>query len=110
MTMNSWIVMTSKACMPASVRSPYRNVAIVKLTPEYAAADKRPAMISTRARGVAVLKHRGHHFVGRTDRCAYRIALAEAEAEVAILNLAEAGRREHARRAMHYLATGSVLP
>lgn len=76
----TWIVMTSSAHMPTSVRSPYRNIALIKLTPEYAAADKLPKMISARARGVKAIEHLGHHFVGKTARAAYQKTLTYAEA------------------------------
>lgn len=88
-----WTVMTASAQMPNSVRSPYRKVALVRLTPEYAATGRRPAMISARARGVAEVQVLGNFFVGLTDRCAYRVALAEAEAEAAERNAI------HARKA-----------
>ena len=77
-----WIVMTSSAQMPTSVHARYRNVALVKLTREYAEAGKQPAMISSRARGVERLEHWGHHNVGKMVRSAYAKALAEAQAEV----------------------------
>lgn len=76
-----WIVMTSAAHMPNSVRSRYRNVALIKLTAEYARKGLRPAMISSRARGVETLIHYGHHYVGRTDKAAYQRTLAKASAE-----------------------------
>ena len=38
----TWIVMTSSAKMPSSCRGKYRNVALVKLTPEYAEKMLRP--------------------------------------------------------------------
>jgi hypothetical protein len=72
--------------MPVSVRSPYRNIALVKLTPEFAAAGLRPAMLSIRARGVEEIEHLGHHFVGKTDKAAYQTTLARAEAIVASRN------------------------
>jgi Iap family predicted aminopeptidase len=65
----------------------YRNVAVVKLNEEYAAWGFMPAMISKRARGIDhIVEHFGHHFVGKTDRCAYHKAVAEAEALAARLN------------------------
>lgn len=81
-----WIVLTSSAKMPTSVRSPYRNVALVKLTPEYAAGGLIPRMLSARARGVAAIEHLGHHFVGKTDKAAYQSTLAWAKAKAAERN------------------------
>lgn len=81
-----WIVLTSSASMPVSVRSPYRNVALVKLTPEYAASGELPKMLSARARGVAAIEHLGHHFVGKTERAAYQSTLAWAKAKAAERN------------------------
>lgn len=83
-----YIVMTSCAKMPRIVKSPYRNVAIVEVDQEYTARDLTPAMISERARGVLSVRHLGHHFVGRTDRCAYSRVVAEAEAICARANSA----------------------
>jgi hypothetical protein len=73
-----WIVMTSCANMPASVKSSYRNVALVKVTDEYAQSGKRPKMISMHAKGVVEVRHLGHYHVGKTDRCAYMKAVADA--------------------------------
>ena len=85
-----WIVMTSSASMPASCKGRYRNVALVKLTPEFAAneyaAGQHPARIDARAKGVARILHQGAHHVGKTDRGAYQRALAEAERTVITLN------------------------
>jgi len=82
----TWIVMTSSAKMPSSCRGNYRNVALVKLTPEYAAAGLVPKMISTRAKGVEKLSVRGPLNVGKTARAAYQSQLAWAEAEADRLN------------------------
>lgn len=76
-----WVVMTSSARMPSSCMGIYRNVALVKLTQEYTALGLRPKLISERARGVLAVDHRGAHFVGTTERCAFARALAEAVAE-----------------------------
>jgi hypothetical protein len=70
--------MTSSAKMPTSVRSPYRNVALVRLTPKYAAGGELPKMLSARARGVEAIEHLGHHYVGKTARAAYQTTLAYA--------------------------------
>ena len=77
--MGMHVVMTSSAQMPSKVRAPYRNVAVVQLTQEFTSHNWRPKMISTRAKGVLRLYHLGHHFVGKTEKCAYRKALARAD-------------------------------
>jgi hypothetical protein len=91
MTNDRFVVMTSAAHMPASVRGArYRNVAVVRLTDEYARDGLWPKMISNRARGVAYIhRHYGHHFQGISDRCAYRKTLAEAQTEADALNRIE---------------------
>lgn len=77
-----FIVMTSSAKMPGSVKSHYRNVAVVETDQE-----GEPKMISTHARHcVRVVKHYGPRFVGKTDRCAYNTALDDAQAYAAQLN------------------------
>ena len=81
-----WVVMTSSANMPSSCWGQYRRVALVQLTQEYTAKNWRPAMISTRARGVVRLIDYGHQNVGKTERCAYRRALKAAEARAKELN------------------------
>lgn len=72
-----YIVMTSSAKMPSSCKGTYANVAVVQITPEFAAESKRPSMISERARGVVRVIHLGHHNVGKTPRCAYQRAQAQ---------------------------------
>jgi hypothetical protein len=81
-----WIVMTSSAAMPSSCMGTYRRVAIVKLCMDYAIAGLEPKMISARARGVEAIRDYGHQNVGKTERCAYRRALAEATAEASRRN------------------------
>jgi hypothetical protein len=81
-----WIVMTSSAHMPNSCRGRYRNVALVKLNQHYTAHGIRPAMISGRARGVLQISDMGHHSVGKTERCGYNRALAEANRRAFELN------------------------
>lgn len=81
----AYIVKTSGAKMPTSVKAQYRNVAILEI--EDGLDDV--SMISERAKGVKrIVKHYGPHHVGKTDRCSYRVALAEASAEVAAMNAA----------------------
>ena len=93
--MRDWIVMTSSASMPAKVKSPYRNVAVVEV-------DDRgvvPKMISERAKGVRrIVWHSGPQSVGKTERCAYRMALAAAQA------MAERLRCEHEGMIAHMQA------
>jgi hypothetical protein len=88
-----WIVMTSSAKMPSSCWGQYRNVALVHINQDYTANNKYPKTISKRARGVVCLStmrsaiiHMGHFNVGRTLRCAYSRALAEANRRADILN------------------------
>ena len=78
---NNWIVMTAAARMPSSCWGRYRRIALVKITDQMAACGGRPAMISERAHGVIEVRETWEKLsVGTTARCAYRRALAEAEA------------------------------
>jgi hypothetical protein len=80
--------MTKRARMPVSVRHQYRRVAVVKLTPEYAAEGKEPLMISLRAKGVLGIKDLGHYRYDpkATMLAGYQQALAKAHAIAAQLN------------------------
>jgi hypothetical protein len=80
---NRWIVMTSSARSGTRQWGQYRNVAVVKLTIDFAEKGMRPAMISERAEGVMKVRDLGLHRLGKTPRSAYAKALAYAE------NLAE---------------------
>jgi hypothetical protein len=80
-----FVVMDASACMPGSVRAPYRRVAIVELEP---GTTELPKMISDRARGVRSIVatwERCHSGKTRsrvrrsTRRTAYERAMAEAE-------------------------------
>jgi predicted Zn-dependent protease with MMP-like domain len=91
-----WIVMTSSAKMPQSVRHAYRNVALVHITDEYADKNMVPRMISERARGVCPglngksVIHRGKHHVGMgTKKSAIYLAIKDAEAYADRLNAQE---------------------
>jgi hypothetical protein len=85
-----YTVMTSSAKMPASCKGRYRNVAVV----EWDGATY-PKMISERARGVVrVIRHYGALSVGKTERCAYRRAVREAEVLVASLGGTDAGPKQ----------------
>lgn len=76
----TYIVMTSTGQMPSSCRGTYRNVAIVKLTPDYAREGLVPKMISNRAKGVAEITcYWGPLNVGKTAKAAYQSQLAMAE-------------------------------
>ena len=78
----AYVVKTSAAKMAASVKGQYRRVAVLEVDP-----GTEPSMISERARGVRrIVQIWDRLNVGTTDRCAYRVALAEAEAMVAKLN------------------------
>ena len=77
-----WIVMSSSAHMPQTCWGRYRNVALVKLTPEYAARKLMPRMISPRANGVEQVIRLGKFFVGHTARCAYQVAMKHAQETV----------------------------
>lgn len=75
-------VVTKAAKMPTSCRGRYRRVAVV----ETETADV-PAMISDRARGVRrIVRDYGACSVGRTERCAYARAMADARDLAADLN------------------------
>lgn len=79
-----FIVQTAKATMPSSCRfGEYRRVAVL----EVLAHMDRAAMISERARGVVQVAATWEKCsVGKTDRCAYARALADAEEVAARLN------------------------
>lgn len=81
----AWIVMTA-AAKTSYRRGVYRRVALVELTPDYAAQSLLPKMISPRAKGVIRLVDLGRHSVGKTSRAAYQRTLAEAERQVTVLN------------------------
>ena len=72
--------MTSYIVMTGARPGGYRSVAVIQLTPEYAAEGRRPTRISVRARGVLrIVHHFGLQRVGKTARSAYHRALSEAE-------------------------------
>jgi hypothetical protein len=80
-----YIVRTSKACMPVKCWGTYRHVAVIEVD----AGVDDVSMISTRAKGVRRIVARwDRKHVGSTDRCAYEIALAEAEEMADRLNAA----------------------
>jgi hypothetical protein len=74
-----YIVMTSKAKMPNSVKARYVNVAVVQLNQYYTAHGLRPKMISERAKGVLKVIHLGHYPAnGKTMKSGFQQALARA--------------------------------
>ena len=82
--MSRYIVMTSAAAVKGKARQfgTYRNVAVVEV-----ANGTQPAMISARARGVVrIVRHWGACSVGKTAKCQYQVALAEAGALIEELN------------------------
>ena len=82
--MNRYIVMTAAARMPASCKGRYARVAVVELEPGFTGS---PKMISERARGVRrIVETWEKCHVGKTERCAYERALAEAFALAEDLN------------------------
>ena len=82
-TQTHFIVQDAAAFMPSSCWGVYRRVAVLEVD----APSKRVAMISTRARGChRVVKTWERLNVGKTDRCAFNRAYAEAEKLAAELN------------------------
>lgn len=79
-----FVVMQANACMPGNCWGRYKRVAVVEIADGF---KGKPKMISSRARGVArVVALWDKRNVGKTDRCAFRQALAAAEALAARLN------------------------
>lgn len=87
-----YIVQSATAHMPAAARRyPYKRVAVLEVTP----GTDSVSMISTHARGVIrIVRTWERRSVGKTERCAYRRALADARALADELNRAEEARRE----------------
>ena len=77
-----YIVQVSAARMPQSCWGRYVRIAVMEVQ-----LGCRPAMISERAKGVIrVVETWEKMFIGKTDRCAARVAQAEAEAMAQRLN------------------------
>lgn len=77
-----FIVMTSSASKAGKWAHQYRNVAVVETD-----GLGTPKFIGARARHlVRIVHYWSALYVGSTDRCEYRVALAEAEADAAALN------------------------
>lgn len=88
-----YIVMHRSAHMPASVKSPYRRIAVVKLRAGFVG---EPTMISKRARGIEeIVKtyERRHAGCNRDGNTAFNHALAEARGLAAELNGAPTSQR-----------------
>jgi hypothetical protein len=82
MMSTEFVVMTSNAKMPTSVRSRYINVAVCEVE-----RGVYPKMISERARGmVRIVKQWAPAHVGTTERSASAHAIAEANKLCAELN------------------------
>jgi len=80
---NKFIVQSAAANMPSSCWGRYARVAVLEVLPSVT----KVAMISSRARGVVQVVATWEKLnVGKTDRCAYGRALAEAKALAAKLN------------------------
>lgn len=81
--MSRYIVMTAAACMPGPLKfGTYKRVAVVETD-----GVRMPKQINPRhaaVRSIPFLRDRLN--VGTTDRCAFRRALADAEAVAAQLN------------------------
>lgn len=83
--MARYVVMDKATKMPSSCWGIYRKVAVVAVADDFC---NTPSMISLRARGVIEIVELWDRLnVGTTERCAYRRALAEAEALAHELNL-----------------------
>jgi hypothetical protein len=81
-----YIVQTAATTPSATCWGTYRRVAVLEVDPGVESVK----MISTHARGVnAIVKLWENCNVGSTERCAYRVALAEAADLAARLNLLE---------------------
>ena len=86
--MPTYRIMTRTTRMPASCRGNYKKAALVELEPGF---EGEPAMISTRARGVArIVELRDCLYAGKTRRCALEQALEELRARKAELEAKEA--------------------
>jgi hypothetical protein len=81
--MSRFIVMSANAPMPASVKAPYRRVAVLEVDlPE----GVLPKMISDRAKGVVRIIETWERCHARGEHSAFRRAMVEAEALAAFYN------------------------
>jgi len=96
-------VLSAAAFMPSSCWGTYKRVALVQVDlDELRFGDSEPRMISERARGVMTIIETWEKLnVGSTKRCAYEVALAEAEALRADWEEKLSRQRQAARKAAH---------
>jgi hypothetical protein len=90
----TYIVMTSGVHSPtgSGFWGRYRSVAVVLVED----ANVQPKMISKRAKGVIkIVRHWGPQSVGKTERCAFAVAMREAETLAAAALNARAMLRDH---------------
>ena len=81
--MRKFIIMTSSAHMPHNCYGRYGNVAVV----EVAVMGKMPKAIDERHKSIASIPfYRGKLNMGKTEKCAFRRALATATRLAAELN------------------------
>ena len=84
-TLPKYIIMTASAAMPASCRGKYGKIALVELEP---GRTEPPKMISERARGIVrIVRCWDKLNMGKTNRCAYAVAMKEAEDLLAVAEL-----------------------
>ena len=74
-------LVTSRACMPPSCRGDYRRVAILRVDRHEHVTDWAPLTIREQ-RGVEIVQTWEKCNVGKTERCAYKRALAAAAAKL----------------------------
>lgn len=75
--MKKYIVMSAQERMPTTCWGNYSKVAVVELEP---GTNSTPKMISERAKGIKrIVQIWRRLYVGKTDRCAFSRARAEAE-------------------------------
>ena len=80
--MSRFVIKISSASMPSTCWGQYRHIGLLEMEDN----APPPAMISKRSRGcIRVVEEWRNLNVGKTARCAYRRALAEAEARKAEL-------------------------
>lgn len=74
--MSKYVIKVASAKMPSSCKGRYCRIGLIEMEEE----GMIPSMISDRAKGVKqIVKTWEKLFVGTTENCAYRRALAEAE-------------------------------
>ena len=79
-----FIVMTAAANMGSKCKGVYKRVAVVELEE---GTTERPKMISDRAKGIKRIVSLADKLnVGKTEKCAFAVALRDAEQMAAKLN------------------------